>query len=218
MSVLLKPLPRAILSVVHDGVHVVDRAVVLAGPFDDIQRGVGRVPRVEAAAAPFADQLLRLDGLELVVHSGDGGLVNVAFHFDEFVELLLWSVQVVSAGFLQSSHVGSCLQLAAGRENGAVGARGDVRLCHSCYCPLGEVCRETKFSASTVCEMVYLLDLEDSGYREVGVDKYKFLLWVGATKDGVRRHRGTKMEINTAHRLGTYADNVQILETAKVLA
>lgn len=88
----LKPLPRAILGIDHDRINIVHRAVVLAGPLETGQRGVGCVARVETAPDPLADELGWLDGLELVVDGGDGGLVNMARRLGEFRELLLGSV------------------------------------------------------------------------------------------------------------------------------
>lgn len=120
MSIGLVPLPCPVLGVHHDRVHVVHGAVVLPGPLEVAESGVDGMACVEAAADPLADELLGLDGLELVVDGGDGGLVEVAVRLGQCGELRFGSVE-------SSQHLFVILCEQAGRGLGT----GHVRLGHS---------------------------------------------------------------------------------------
>lgn len=92
MTIVAVPLAAAVFLPDHDRVNVVDGAEVFARPLEVIQCLVGRMPSVETSAFPAANHLLGRDGLELVVHCRDCGLVNVACNLGEVDKLLLRSV------------------------------------------------------------------------------------------------------------------------------
>lgn len=91
MAVLAVPGSLPAVVVDHNRVHVIDTAVIFAGPLERVEDLMRRVAGVEAEAFPLADEELGGDGLELVKHSCYFRRLDRTISLDQVVELLFGS-------------------------------------------------------------------------------------------------------------------------------
>lgn len=91
MAVLAVPASLPAVVVDHNRVHVIDTAVIFAGPLERVEDPMRRVAGVEAEAFPLADEELGGDGLELVKHSCYLRHLDTTIFLGQVVELLFGS-------------------------------------------------------------------------------------------------------------------------------